>query len=79
MNNKNYPDATLAKNLKRLCAERNIKQAELARICDKERKTANAWVNCVSSPTAWDIKQICMRYNLSADELLGLRKNEWEN
>ena len=76
MKRKQYPMLLLSRNLKRLCAEKNIKQKELAEICGKERKTASSWINCVSTPSAIDIYCICKRYNLSANELLGLKESE---
>lgn len=69
-----YPDPELAKNLRKLCAERNILQSDLAACCVKEKKAAMHWLNEISSPTAWDLKQICITYGLSADEMLGLKK-----
>lgn len=70
---KDYPDVVLARNLKKLCAEKNITQGQMGAICYKDRKAVNAWVNCVASPSAYSLKKICAYYGVSADELLGLR------
>lgn len=73
MKRKVYPDATLARNIKKILAEKNMTQRRLAEIVGKERKTINAWVNCLSSPSATEIKIICLEFRISADELLGLK------
>ena len=75
-NSKNYPSLTLANNLRRLCEEKHITQKQLAELCGKERKATFSWVNCVSSPSALDLKLICEKYNVSADDLLGLKRKE---
>lgn len=68
----NFPDPVLAHNLQELCAVKNITQGQLASVCEKDRKAALAWIHEYTSPSAYDLKQICIRYHLSADEMLGL-------
>lgn len=70
----NFPDFILAENLRKLVSEKKLTHQDLASVCKKERKSALNWLNEYSSPSAWDLKQICLRYNLSADEMLGLKK-----
>lgn len=72
----NFPDPILARNIRRLLAERNITQQQFANCCEKERKAVSSWVNEYSSPSAWDLKQICLNYGVSADEMLGLKGNK---
>lgn len=68
------PDIIIANNIKTLIAERNITQEQLASCCGKSRKAAMHWVNGYSNPSAMDIKNICLNYGISADELLGIRR-----
>lgn len=69
----NFPDPVLAKNLRKLVAEKNLTQKQLARCCGKERKACLNWLNEYTSPSAWDLKQICITYRVSADKLLVLK------
>lgn len=72
----NFPDPMLATNIRKLIAERNLTQEQFATCCDKSRKAICSWVNEYSSPSAWDLKQICLTYRVSADEMLGLKGNK---
>ena len=74
----NFPDPVLAKNLRKLVAEKNLTQKQLASCCGKERKAYLNWLNEYTSPSAWDLKQICITYGVSADEMLGLKVRESE-
>lgn len=69
-----YPDPVIARNLKRLLAERNVTQVEVARMLNKDRKCVYSWVNCLTSPNTTDFKRLCLIFNISADELLGIDK-----
>lgn len=73
MKNTNYPDPVLADNIRALIQEKKITGKQLAATCNKERKSVTNWINCYSSPSAWDIIQICINYRVSADELLGIK------
>lgn len=70
---KQYPHPLIGKNLQELCFEKDISARELSSVCGRERKTAYSWLNGVSSPTAEDLRLICQRYHVSADEILGLK------
>lgn len=72
----NFPDPVLARNIRKLIAEKGITQKKFAECCQKERKAVLSWVNEYTSPSAWDLKQICIEYGVSADEMLGLNKKE---
>ena len=68
-----YPHPIIGDNLRAMCAEKGISAKQLTATCGKDRKTAYSWFNGASSPTAEDIRRICERYHVSADELLGLK------
>ena len=56
-----------------MCIARGITANQLTATCGKERKTAYSWFNGASSPTAEDLRRICQRYHVSADEILGMK------
>lgn len=75
--NKNHvPDKVIANNIKRICAEQNISQSDLGAICGKSFRSAHHWIHGASTPSAEDIKKICVALHLSADELLGIKRSE---
>lgn len=67
-----HPDVTTARRMKAVIAEKGLTQGEVAEATHRERKTVLAWVNCVTSPSAYCLKKFCARYRVSADWILGL-------
>lgn len=73
MKHRIYPDPVFARNLKKLLAEKNLTQKRVANMLGKERKSVSSWILGYTSPTVPELKQICLEYRVSADELLGLK------
>lgn len=72
MRDYDYPDVVTARRIKAVIAEKGLTQGEVAKATNRERKTVIAWVNCVTSPSAYCLKKFCVKYNVSADWILGL-------
>ena len=70
----NFPDPIVAENIKNLIKEKGLTQQQFADCVFKERKAICSWVNEYSSPSAWDLKRICLTYGVSADEMLGIQR-----
>lgn len=68
-----FPDPILAENIRKLIDKKGISYERFASCCQKSRKAVINWCNEYSSPSAWDLKQICLNYRVSADEMLGLK------
>lgn len=66
--------AVIAQNIRKLLAEKNITQEELANTCERHTRTAWCWANGRYVPNSEDIRKICIVYQVSADELLGIRE-----
>jgi len=67
------PDGILADNLRQLVIDSGISVRAFSRKIHRPHKTVLTWINGEHSMRADDLKLICQTYNLSADELLGLR------
>ena len=57
----------MSKKFKAFCAERNIKQAEIADVLGVTRSTANLKINGKLPFTLTQIKKLCETYGISAD------------
>jgi len=66
----------LGEKLRKLREGQNRKQADVARALKISIKTVNNWENDVSAPNIENLIGLCRLYHVSADELLGLEKEE---
>ena len=64
---------TFADNLVRLRREKGFSQEQLADLMDVSRQAVSKWENDVSCPDVTMIPRIAQLFNVSTDELLGLK------
>ncbi|MBQ8197605.1 MAG: helix-turn-helix transcriptional regulator [Clostridia bacterium] len=58
--------------IKEFRSELKITQKELAKLVNKSPTAVASWEQCLSEPCVNDIRQLCIIFDVSADELLGL-------
>ena len=65
-----------ATNLRKYRKEKRMSQAELASFLGLSQRTISHYENGSAEPSLQSLYEICTTLQVSADELLGLNKNE---
>lgn len=68
--------AIVAKNILNLMAENNLNQKSFAEEINVSQSQVSDWTSGKSKPSFDAIRDICLRFNISADYLMGLKPNE---
>lgn len=68
--------AIVAKNILNLIAENNLNQKSFAEEINVSQSQVSDWTSGKSKPSFDAIRDICLRFNISADYLMGLKSNE---
>lgn len=68
--------AIVAKNILNLMAENNLNQKSFAEEINVSQSQVSDWTSGKSKPSFDAIRDICLRFNISADYLMGLKSNE---
>ena len=68
--------AIIAKNILNLISENNLNQKSFAEEINVSQSQVSDWTSGKSKPSFDAIRDICLRFNISADYLMGLKSNE---
>ena len=60
--------------LRTFIAEKNLEQYQLAEIAGISNGAMSKWVNGQSNPKLFNILNICKFFNITMEEMLGLKK-----
>jgi len=74
MKHMEYPNPDMAEKIAQVVYDSGLTQSEVGEVIGRDRKVISAWINCWGIPNAVTLAKFCQHFNVSADWLLGLTK-----